>query len=191
VLEAIAAGLDALPAGGRFLLVANLPYCVATPVISNLLALPRPFAAAVVTVQREMAERMTAVAGSAAYTGLSVWVGAQCRGTLVRTLPPSVFWPRPAVESAIVRLDLEPERRATIEDRARFHTFVRDIFCHRRKLLRGVLTRLAGGEKERAREAIDAIFADLGLAADARAEDIPPDQFVRLERAFALGFPPP
>ncbi len=191
VLEAIAAGLDALPAGGRFLLVANLPYCVATPVISNLLALPRPFAAAVVTVQREMAERMTAVAGSAAYNGLSVWVGAQCRGTLVRTLPPSVFWPRPAVESAIVRLDLEPERRATIEDRARFHTFVRDIFCHRRKLLRGVLTRLAGGEKERAREAIDAIFADLGLAADARAEDIPPDQFVRLERAFALGFPPP
>ena len=191
VLEAIAAGLDALPAGGRFLLVANLPYCVATPVISNLLALPRPFAAAVVTVQREMAERMTAVAGSAAYNGLSVWVGAQCRGTLVRTLPPSVFWPRPAVESAIVRLDLEPERRATIEDRARFHTFVRDIFCHRRKLLRGVLTRLAGGEKERAREAIDAIFADLGLAADARAEDIPPDQFVRLERAFALGFSPP
>jgi 16S rRNA (adenine1518-N6/adenine1519-N6)-dimethyltransferase len=160
-------------------------------VISNLLALPRPFAAAVVTVQREMAERMTAVAGSAAYNGLSVWVGAQCRGTLVRTLPPSVFWPRPAVESAIVRLDLEPERRATIEDRARFHTFVRDIFCHRRKLLRGVLTRLAGGEKERAREAIDAIFADLGLAADARAEDIPPDQFVRLERAFALGFSPP
>ena len=63
VLDAIAAALAQAP-GGRLLLVANLPYCVATPVISNLLALPRPFDAAVVTVQREMAERMTAQAGT-------------------------------------------------------------------------------------------------------------------------------
>jgi 16S rRNA (adenine1518-N6/adenine1519-N6)-dimethyltransferase len=189
VLEAIAAGLDAAPVG-RLLLVANLPFCVATPVISNLLALPRPFAAAVVTVQREMADRMTAAAGTPSYNGLSVWVGAQCRGAIVRALPPSVFWPRPAVESAIVRLDLEPERRATIEDLARFHTFVRAVFCHRRKLLRGVLTRLAGGDRERARQAIDALFADLGLTAEARAEEIDPDLFVRLERGFAHAFPP-
>lgn len=187
VLEAIAAGLDAAPRG-RLLLVANLPYCVATPVISNLLALPRPFAAAVVTVQREMAERMTAVAGTPAYNGLSVWVGGQCRGAIVRLLPPSVFWPRPAVESAIVRLDLEPERRAAIADLDRFHTFVRDIFCHRRKLLRGVLTRLAGGDREEARRAIDAVFTDLGLRPEARAEEIPPDLFVRLEEGFARAF---
>ncbi|MFN9367719.1 MAG: 16S rRNA (adenine(1518)-N(6)/adenine(1519)-N(6))-dimethyltransferase RsmA [Planctomycetia bacterium] len=189
VLEAIAAGLDAAPSG-RLLLVANLPYCVATPVISNLLALPRPFAPAVVTVQREMAERMTAAAGATAYNGLSVWVGAQCRGTIVRILPPSVFWPRPAVESAIVRLDLEPERRAASADLHRFHAFVRDVFCHRRKLLRGVLTRLAGGERDRARQAIDRLFNDLGLTAEARAEEIPPDLFVRLEQGFAQAFPP-
>jgi 16S rRNA (adenine1518-N6/adenine1519-N6)-dimethyltransferase len=67
---------QAAAGGGRFLLVANLPYCVATPVISNLLALPRPFDAATVTVQREMGERMTAAAGSHAYNALSVWVGA-------------------------------------------------------------------------------------------------------------------
>lgn len=59
---------------GRFLLVANLPYCVATPVISNLL-LVRPFASATVTVQREMGERMIAAAGSHAYNALSVWSG--------------------------------------------------------------------------------------------------------------------
>ena len=79
VLEAVADALAASPTG-RFLLVANLPYCVATPVISNLLALPRPFDTAVVTVQREMAERMTATAGSHAYNALSIWVGCQCRG---------------------------------------------------------------------------------------------------------------
>lgn len=190
VLEAVAAALAHAP-GGRFLLVANLPYCVATPVISNLLALPRPFDAAVVTVQREMAERMTAAAGSSAYNGLSVWIGAQCRGEIVRTLAPSVFWPRPKVESAIVRLDLEPARRAAIEDLDRFHDFVRDVFCHRRKLLRGVLARLAGGrDKEAGREAADAALAAAGLAADVRAEDIPPDTFVRLGRAFAAAARP-
>ncbi len=185
VLEAVAAALAASP-GGRLLLVANLPYCVATPVISNLLALPRPFDAAVVTVQREMAERMTSAAGSHSYNGLSVWVGAQCRGEIVRVLPPSVFWPRPKVDSAIVRLDFEPARRGAIDDPDRFHAFVRDVFCHRRKLLRGVLVRMAGSqEKEAARRAVDGVFAALGLAADARAEDISPDDFVRLERTFA------
>ena len=191
VLDAVAAGLAAAPAA-RLLLVANLPYCVATPVISNLLALPRPFDAAVVTVQREMAERMTAVAGTHAYNGLSVWVGAQCRGGIVRLLPPSVFWPRPKVESALVRLDLEPERRAAIDDRHRFHDFVRDVFCHRRKLLRGVLARLAGPrDKEAGRRAADAALAAVGLPADVRAEDIPADEFVRLERAFAAAAPGP
>jgi len=172
--------------GGRFMLVANLPYCVATPVISNLLCLPRPFDVATVTVQREMAERMTAAAGSSAYNALSVWVGAQCRGEIVRILPPSAFWPRPQVESAIVRLELEPERRARIDDLGRFHAFVRDVFCHRRKLLRGVLVGIAGGKRSAdARERVARVYDAMGLAADARAEDIPPDDFVRLERGFA------
>ena len=90
VLSAIEEACGLQPAG-RFRLVANLPYCVATPVISNLLASSRPFATATVTVQREMAERMTAAAGGHSYNALSVWVGAQCRGEIVRVLPPSVF----------------------------------------------------------------------------------------------------
>jgi 16S rRNA (adenine1518-N6/adenine1519-N6)-dimethyltransferase len=192
---AVLAAIDAALAGeegGRFLLVANLPYCVATPVISNLLAQPRPFDGATVTVQREMGERMTAAAGSHSYNALSVWIGAQCRGEIVRILPPSVFWPRPKVDSAIVRLDLEPDRRAAIGDLGRFHDFVRDVFCHRRKLLRGVLVRMAGGKQQSAaKEAVEKVYASLGFEASVRAEDIPPDTFVRLERAFyeQLGTP--
>jgi 16S rRNA (adenine1518-N6/adenine1519-N6)-dimethyltransferase len=186
VLEAIAAARAASPRG-RFLLVANLPYCVATPVISNLLASPRPFDAAVVTIQREMAERLIAPAGTHNYNALSVWVGSQCRGEIVRILPPSVFWPRPKVDSAIVRLDLEPERRAAIADLARFHGFVRDVFCHRRKLLRGVLLRMAGGKaSDEAKARVAAAFADLGLGPEARAEEISPEGFVALERAFSF-----
>jgi len=184
LLAAVDAALAASPRG-RLLLVANLPYCVATPVISNLLTLPRPFDAAVVTVQREMAERMTASAGTHSYNALSVWVGAQCRGEIVRVLPPSVFWPRPKVDSAIVRLDLEPERRAAIGDLDGFHRFVRDVFCHRRKVLRGALLRLAGGKQtDAARDRVERLYAALGLPSDVRAEDIPPDDFVGLVKAF-------
>ena len=184
VLAAIEEARAACPQG-RVLLVANLPYCVATPVISNLLALPRPFDSATVTVQREMAERMTAASGSHSYNALSVWIGSQCRSEIVRILPPSVFWPRPKVDSAIVRLDLEPDRRETISDLGRFHGFVRDIFCHRRKVLRGVLIRMAGGKQQPAAvEWVDALYAALGLHATIRAEDIPPGEFVTLEREF-------
>ena len=184
MLAAIAEACSLQPSG-RFRLVANLPYCVATPIISNLLATSRPFDTATVTVQREMGERMTATAGTHAYNALSVWVGAQCRGEVVRILPASVFWPRPKIESAIVHLELEPERRAKIADLGRFHDFVRDVFCHRRKLLRGVLVRMAGGKQNIAsRDTVASVYETMGFDESVRAEEISPDAFVRLEQAF-------
>lgn len=188
LLDAVDRARAASPSG-EFRLVANLPYCVATPVISNLLALPRPFASATVTVQREMAERMTAVAGTGSYNALSVWIGCQCDAAILRILPPSVFWPRPKIDSAIVRIVVDPRRRATIADLGRFHRFVRDLFCHRRKVLRGVLLRMAGGKGETGvREGVDALYARLGLGADARAEELPPERLVALEEAFFRRF---
>jgi 16S rRNA (adenine1518-N6/adenine1519-N6)-dimethyltransferase len=155
-------------------------------VISNLLALSRPFDAACVTIQRELVERITAQPGSPDYSGLSVWIGSQCRSEIVRTLPPSAFWPRPKVDSAILRIDMEPDRRRAIPDLERFHTFVRDVFCHRRKLLRGVLARMAGGrDQAKGRAVVEQVFAAMGLGAKARAEEIAPDDFVRLEAMFA------
>ena len=184
VLAAIEEACSLQPSG-RFRLVANLPYCVATPIISNLLATSRPFDTATVTVQREMGERMTATAGTHAYNALSVWVGAQCRGEVVRILPASVFWPRPKIESAIVHLELEPERRAKIADLGRFHDFVRDVFCHRRKLLRGVLVRMAGGKQNvDSRDTVARVYETMGFDESVRAEEISPDAFVRLEQAF-------
>jgi 16S rRNA (adenine1518-N6/adenine1519-N6)-dimethyltransferase len=184
VLAAVERARAASPSG-RFLLVANLPYCVATPVISNLLALERPFDRAVVTVQKEMAERIAAVPSTGDYSGLSVWIQSQCTATIERTLPPSVFWPRPKVDSAIIRIDLDRERRGRIEDLPGFQAFVRDVFCHRRKALKGVLVRLAGGKQNSAvRSAIDALFDEMGFGPGIRAEEIAPDRFVILHRTF-------
>ena len=83
--------------------MANLPYNVATPIITNLLVHPELCPALmVVTIQRELAERMIALPASPAFGSLSVIVQALAEVSIVRVLPPSVFWPRPKVESAVV-----------------------------------------------------------------------------------------
>ena len=126
--------------GKRFKLVANLPYNVATPVVSNLLVHPelRPVKM-VVTIQLELAERMRAAPSTDAYGALSVLVQAVADVELVRVLPPSVFWPRPKVESAVISVTPDPAKLAPVGDLPWFHSVVRRVFLHRRKNLRRVL----------------------------------------------------
>ena len=104
VLDAVRAGIAAAPSGG-FKLVANLPYQVATPVIVNLLVHPELCPALmVVTIQRELADRFCAEPASASYGAVSVMVQGLATVSLVRSLPPAVFWPRPKVDSAVVAI---------------------------------------------------------------------------------------
>jgi hypothetical protein len=142
VLDNVRAGLAAAP-GRAFKLVANLPYNVATPIVGNLLVHPelRP-ARMVVTIQKELADRMLAPPAAEAYGALSVTCQALADVTLVRTLPPSVFWPRPKVDSAVVMLVPDPAKRAAVGDVDWFHSVVRRVFLHRRKNLRSVLSSL-------------------------------------------------
>ena len=128
----------------RWKLVANLPYNVATPLISNLLALDRPPSTMTVTVQKEVADRIVARPGVKDYGALAIWVQSQCRAEIVRVLPPSVFWPRPKVSSAFLQMTLDETLRGRVPDRAFFHQFVRSMFCHRRKVLRSELLSAKG-----------------------------------------------
>ncbi len=177
VLDAVFNRLDAHP-DGCWKLVANLPYNVATPIIGNLLALDRAPHSLTVTVQREVAERLTARPGTKDYGALSIWVQSQCDVELVRILPPTAFWPRPKVESAIVQISLAAERRQRIPDRTYFHDFTRALFRHRRKLLR---SELLGIVKERlGKSEVDVILASVGLSAHSRAEQLDVDTVLRL-----------
>ena len=186
VLAAIAEQIAARP-GSRLKLVANLPYNVATPVVTNLLALPEPPAAMTITIQKELADRITAPPGGKAYGALAVWVQSQCHVHLVRTLPPTAFWPKPRVTSAIVQIQLDPALRERIVDRDFFHQFIRLVFCHRRKLLRGVLPgvcQLLAQEAPRpSKSEIDALLERLGLPPDARAEQLPVTTLIALAAA--------
>lgn len=171
----------------RFKLVANLPFQVATPVISNLLASDIPPASMTVTIQKELADRFCASPGTKDYGALSVWIQSQCRVTLVRVLPPSVFWPRPKVHSAIVHIELDHDRRADIPDLAFFHHFVRAVFFHRRKFLRRVLH--AAFKSHVSKPEIDEIMQQLDFDANTRAETLDIETIKKLSEAFRAKAP--
>jgi len=185
VIEAVTAALDARPAGSprSLKLVANLPYNVATPVMSNLIATELPWTRMVVTIQYELAERMAAAPGSSQYSALNVWLQAQTKVSLLKKLGPNVFWPRPQVDSAIVRIDPDLEARSAIVDRDFFHTFLRDVFTQRRKRLRGVIASMFKATHDK--PTVDAAFEQAGISTDSRAEDLPPADLVRLSNALA------
>ncbi|MDX2038161.1 MAG: 16S rRNA (adenine(1518)-N(6)/adenine(1519)-N(6))-dimethyltransferase RsmA [Isosphaeraceae bacterium] len=184
VLDQIRAGL-AVEGEHRFKLTANLPYNVATPIITNLLVHPDPVLRPerlVVTIQLELAERMTAAPQSENYSSLSVLIQALTDVEVVRVLPPSVFWPRPKVDSAVIKITPNAEKKAAIGDLPWFHSVVRRVFLHRRKHLRGVLHTMSEGKLSKVET--DALLGDLGLDGSLRAETMNVEEWISLADAL-------
>ncbi len=152
-------------------MVANLPYSVATPLILRTIEQLPSLQTWTVMVQREIADRLRAAPGSRTYGSPSVVAQLACEVELVRTVDPAVFRPRPRVESAILRL----RRHGPAADAAT-RELVRAAFAHRRKSLARSLEHRSPGSLAPARAAL----AELGLAADARAEALSPAQFAAL-----------
>ncbi|MBX3438744.1 MAG: ribosomal RNA small subunit methyltransferase A [Planctomycetaceae bacterium] len=169
VLEAIQRALDADPKR-RLKLVANLPYSIATPVVSNLVATDLPWARMILTIQYELGLRMGAKPRSSHYGSLSVWLQSQCHVKLLRKLGPTVFWPRPQVNSAIMQITPHKSAAAKIVDREFFHDYVRRLFHQRRKLLRSVLVGMY--RKQVSKPEIDELLAAAGLEDTVRAEEM-------------------
>ena len=156
--------------GRGFKLVSNLPYNIATPLISNLLGSDLLPDSMTVTIQKELADRITAGPGTKDYGATSVWVQSQCRSRIVRTLPPAAFWPRPKVDSAIIQVVPDKELRQRIEDIDFFHVFVRSMFFHRRKFLRSVMLSAYKGQLDK--PAVDQIMEQHQMAHDVRTEQL-------------------
>jgi 16S rRNA (adenine1518-N6/adenine1519-N6)-dimethyltransferase len=184
LMNQIREAMDRIGDGARFMLVANLPYNIATPIIGNLLhETPSP-SRMVVTIQKELGDRMTASPGSKDYGALSVWVQSLCEVEVVRVLPPTVFWPRPKVHSAILRLDAVPQWRERFVDLKYFHQTVRSLFFHRRKFLRSVVISAMKGRMEKA--TVDQVLVELGHDATSRAEQLTVEQIQQLAEALRV-----
>ena len=177
VLETVRQKMNAIP-GSRFKLVANLPYNVATPIISNLLQVEPLVDKMVVTIQKELAERIAAKPKTKDYSALSIWIQSQCDVEIVRVMPPSVFWPRPKVDSAILSITPNAALRARIVDLEYFHQTVRALFFHRRKFLRGVV--VSAMKDKLSKERVDQLLLEANLDANSRAEELPVEQIIDL-----------
>ena len=162
----------------RLKLVANLPYNIATPVLSNLLNCEHLPYSMVATIQKELADRIVAQPWSKDYGALSAWMQCQAETEIVRIMPPSVFWPPPKVESAIVRIVIDHQRRAKIPDLQYFHQFVKAIFIHRRKFLRANI--IAAMKKHLSKEEVDEVLGEMQFQPDTRTEQLDVSTLLRL-----------
>jgi len=171
----------------RFKLCANLPYAVATPLLSNLLLSDIPPVSMTATIQKELADRIVARPKTSDYGALGVWIQALADARIVRIMPPSVFWPRPKVDSAIVQIVSNPKKRAKIADLKFFHQFVRAIFFHRRKFLRSVLNSAVKGRLTK--ETVDEVMDRLELGETARADALPVKKILELSEEIRIRLP--
>jgi 16S rRNA (adenine1518-N6/adenine1519-N6)-dimethyltransferase len=186
LLETLQQTLERIP-GSRLKLAANLPYNVATPILSNLLLTDVVPVSLTATIQKELAERIMAAPRTKDYSALSVWIQVQGEVELIRELPPTVFWPQPKVHSAIIQIRIDPEKRGRIRDLPFFHQFVRGLFLHRRKFLRSQL--ISTVKPELGKEEVDALLTELSLSPSMRAEELTCDQILMLGEAVRTRLP--
>jgi 16S rRNA (adenine1518-N6/adenine1519-N6)-dimethyltransferase len=178
VLEADALAVTVLPDPQPGAMVANLPYNVSVPVILHLLAEVPTLRHVLVMVQAEVADRLVAPPGSRTYgvpSAKLAWYGSARR---VGSVPPTVFWPVPNVESGLVAM-VVGEPPATTATREAVFAVVDAAFGQRRKMLRGALAGLAGGS-ERATAALVAA----GVDPQARGEVLGIAEFAAIAEAL-------
>jgi 16S rRNA (adenine1518-N6/adenine1519-N6)-dimethyltransferase len=159
--------------------VANLPYNVGTELLVRWLTPPAwpPFWSSLTLMfQKEVAQRITARPGSAAYGRLAILAQWRAEARVVMTLPPEAFAPPPKVHSAVVHLTALPVPRFPA-DAAMLARVTQAGFGQRRKMLRSSLKGLAPD--------IGALLEGLGIAPTARAEEISLDRFCAIARAVA------
>jgi 16S rRNA (adenine1518-N6/adenine1519-N6)-dimethyltransferase len=157
---------------GRYVMVSNLPYQVATTVLAEALLCQPRLECLVCTVQKEVAGRLLARAGQEDYGPLAVIADTLTQARQLSTIPPDAFWPSPQIESVILHLlPLPPEKIAVPNPRA-FAQFVRHVFTHRRKMLRAATA--PNGRP------LAPTLELLGISPRARPEELTPDQWRRL-----------
>lgn len=184
--DAMAVDWHALLAGAdRWVLVANLPYNVGTPLVLDLLDDVPEIAELVVMVQREVGERFAAAPGTGAYGIPSVKVAYWATAAVVARVPPTVFLPQPKVESVVVRIVRRPAPAVDADPGVLFD-LVRRAFGQRRKMLRRSLAGVvAGGDAVTGADALDRCFTAAGVAPTARPETLDIAAWGRLADAVA------
>lgn len=166
------------PPGATRKVVANLPYNISAPMLMRVLDPGLHLSRIVVTVQREVAERIVAAPGADAYGRLAIAVQYRSSARIVSRVPPGAFLPPPNVESAIVELIPRPRPAVAVPDEDEFFRIVAAGFGHRRKTLVNALERRLGLTSAR----VEAACRSAGVDLRARAETLGLEAFAQLAR---------
>jgi 16S rRNA (adenine1518-N6/adenine1519-N6)-dimethyltransferase len=178
--------------GGEPYLLGNLPYTIGAALLGELIEKKRFFKRMVITIQREVARRMTAGPGSGDYTSLSVLCASAYTIRPVQVLRPSSFYPAPHVDSQVLRFDLRTDMDPSSYP-AFFYSLVRSLFSSRRKTVKnnlsGFVASLKEGEnrdaagglgKGRIREITGEVLGASRLSPERRAETLSLEDFLTL-----------
>ncbi len=164
--------------------VSNLPYGSGTRILVRLLFAPTPPTKMVLLLQSEVAGRLAAGPGDAAYGLLSVWARWRYEPVLLRRIGPRCFLPPPEVESALVRLSRRTEGEGEPVDVEHFRALTRWAFGQRRKQMQTLLRRMPaalGGRSGKSAAALEAA----GIAPASRPEDVGVGQWIRLSNRLS------
>lgn len=160
-------------------IVANLPYYVTTPIITNLLKEDYNFKSITVMIQKEVAERINAKPDNKDYGALSLFVQYYCATKIIRKVPPECFMPRPKVDSIVIRLDKLENKRVKVLDEKLFFRIIRDSFNMRRKTLWNAVKNIG-----LPKEAVESAFEKSGIDQKRRGETLSIEEFAALADAF-------
>jgi 16S rRNA (adenine1518-N6/adenine1519-N6)-dimethyltransferase len=163
---------------GRVLLVANLPYNIASPVILNLITDPTTVDSMYVTVQKEVGQRITAKPGKKHYGTLSIFLAATGDVKTIRVLKPTVFWPRPQVNSEMVSFVRRKLKAGRIHNIELFGKVVKLFMGHRRKMLK-TCTKLARGKLAEINDWQN-IFEQTSINPTHRPEQLSPKNYIAI-----------
>jgi len=170
VIQADALTFDyaAFAHGVEWRMTGNLPYNIATPLVIRLIEMRSGPQRLVVMVQKEVADRFAARPSTAAYGSLSVAVQYAMHVERAFTLKPGAFYPRPKIDSTVVRLTRRSRPAVDVRDERHFLQVVRAAFAYRRKTLANSLSLALGTQ----RSAVAQALAELGLDTEIRGEQL-------------------
>jgi len=180
VEDAMRADWASMLGSERWAMVSNLPYNVSVPLLLELLQTVPAIDRYLVMVQREVGERLVAEPDTEPYGAVSVRVAYRADARIARRVPTEVFWPRPKVDSVLVRIDPRPP--SVDVDPVALFVVIDEGFAERRKTMANALRRL-GLAADRA----VSVLRGAGLAPDVRAERLSLDAFAEVTTAMLDG----
>ncbi len=160
--------------GGNLKCISNLPYSAGTPFSANIFESDLPWHSGVYLLQLEVTERMIAKPGSKHYGSLSIKtaIGAK-KAKIERKVPPQVFWPRPKVDSGVIRIEFKSVEERMSIPWVNLRRVCVAIFNSRRKSIRNALKGLI------AKDDVLQFLADAGIDPEIRGQKLPPEQFLK------------